>query len=44
MSKLIGAYRRFKHNMLYKDGFFKRVMIGLLVLLLLDLIILYFVW
>lgn len=44
MSKLVGAYRRFRHNVLYKDGYCKKVMIILAVLLVLDLILLYFVW
>ena len=44
MSKFIGAYRRFRHNILYKDGFFKWCIVGLLTLLAIDLIALYFVW
>lgn len=44
MSKLVGAYRRFRHNVLYKEGYCKRIVIALITFLVLDLILLYFVW
>lgn len=37
-------YRRFKHNLAYKEGYFKKVMIITISLLIIDLIVLYFVW
>lgn len=36
-----GYYRTFKHNILYKDKFYKRVMIGLFIFLIINLIFLY---
>lgn len=42
--RLIGLYRQFKHNINYKENYFKRVMITLLTLLILDLIVLYLIW
>ena len=44
MSKLVGAYRTFRHNVLYKEGYCGKVMAILLGLLVLDLVLLYFVW
>lgn len=44
MNKFVGFYRTFRHNLLYKDGFYKKIMITLVTLLLINLIILYFVW
>ena len=41
---LIGRYRQFKHNLEYKENYFKRIMITLLILLILDLILLYLIW
>lgn len=37
-------YRKFKNNLLYKEGYFKKVMIITISLLIIDLIVLYFVW
>lgn len=42
--RLIGLYRQFKHNLEYKENYFKRIMITLLILLILDLILLYLIW
>lgn len=42
--KLLGWYRTFEHKMLYVDGYSKKVMVILLSLLLIDLVVLYFVW
>lgn len=38
---LLGMYRIFKHNILYVDGYYKKVMVILLLLLILDLICLW---
>lgn len=40
----LGVWRTFKHNINYKSGYCKKVMIILLVLLILDLVVLYFIW
>ena len=37
-------YRRFKHNLECKEGYSKKVIITIISLLILDLILLYFVW
>lgn len=37
-------YRKFKHNLLYKEGYFKKIMIITISLLIIDLIVLYLVW
>lgn len=39
--KLLGRYRTFKHNILYVDGYDKKVMVILLLLLILDLLCLW---
>lgn len=40
----VGVWRTFKHKILYVDGYSKKVMIILLSLLLIDLVVLYFIW
>ena len=42
--KFLKLYRRFTHNIEYKDGFYKNIMMILISLLLLNLLILYLVW
>ena len=37
-------YRRFKHNLMYKENYCKRIMIILITVILFDLIVLYLVW
>ena len=37
-------YRAFRHNINYKENYFKNMMIIILILLVIDLIILYLVW
>lgn len=44
MESLKMKYRVLKHNINYKENYFKRVMITLLILLILDLILLYLIW
>ena len=44
MESLKMKYRALKHNINYKENYFKRVMITLLTLLILDLIVLYLIW
>ena len=44
MESLKMKYRTLKHNINYKENYFKRVMITLLILLILDLIVLYLIW
>lgn len=39
--KLLGRYRIFKHKILYVDGYSKKVMIILLLLIILDLMCLW---
>lgn len=39
--KLLGWYRTFKHKIIYVDGYSKKVMIILLLLLILDLLCLW---
>ena len=41
---LLRKYRTFRHNINYKHNYFKRIMITLLILLILDLIVLYLIW
>lgn len=42
--RIIGYWRTLKHNVAYVDGYFKKAMIISLLLLLADLVVLYFVW
>lgn len=42
--RLIGLYRQFKHNLEYKENYFRNIMIILVSFLLLNLILLYLVW
>ena len=44
MNKLIGYYRRFLHNIEYKDGYYKKILIILTTILLVDLIVLFIIW
>ena len=40
----VGVWRTFRHKIIYVDGYCKKVMVILLVLLLIDLVVLYFIW
>ena len=40
----VGVYRRFRHKILYVDGYSKKVMVILLTLLMIDLVVLYLIW
>lgn len=42
--KLLGWYRTFRHKFIYVDGYSKKVMVVLLILLLIDLVVLYLIW
>lgn len=42
--KLLGWYRTFRHKIIYVDGYSKKVMVILLILLLIDLVVLYLIW
>lgn len=44
LDKVKKWYRLFRHNLAYKEGYFTKVMIIILTILVLDLIMLYFVW
>lgn len=44
MNKFVGFYRTFKHKLQYKDGFFRNIMVVLMVLLLVDFMVLYLIW
>ena len=44
MNKLKGYYRTFLHNIEYKDGYYKKILIILTVILLIDLVVLYLIW
>lgn len=37
-------YKRFKHDLEYKEGYCERILYILLILLILDIILLYIVW
>ena len=40
----VGVYRTFKHKLLYVDGYLKKVMVIILTMIIIDLVVLYFVW
>lgn len=42
--RITGFWRTLKHNVEWKDGYFKKVMVILLVLLIINLVVLYIVW
>lgn len=42
--KVLGWYRTFKHKVLWVPGYSKKAMVILLSLLLIDLVVLYFIW
>ena len=44
MEYLIKMYRKLKHNINYKENYFRNLILILCSLLLLDLILLYLVW
>lgn len=44
MNKLKGLYRTFMHNILYKENYYRNVMIVLFSLLLLNILLIIIVW
>lgn len=42
--KWLGWYRTFRHKVIYVDGYSKKVLVILLILLLIDLVVLYLIW
>lgn len=40
----LGVWRTFKHKFVWVDGYSKKAMVILLVLLLIDLVVLYLIW
>lgn len=40
----VGVYRRFRHKILYVDGYCKKALVILLTLLMIDLVVLYLIW
>lgn len=44
IEKIKQRYRTFKHNLEYKENYFKRIMITLLTFIIIDLILLYLIW
>lgn len=44
MEQIIKRYKKFKHDINYRDGYFRKAMIVVLIMLLIDLLILYLVW
>ena len=40
----VGVWKTFRHKILWVDGYYKKVMVILLLLLVADLVVLYFVW
>lgn len=42
--EFMGYWRTFKHKIVWKDGYCKKVLVILLSLLLIDLVVLYLVW
>lgn len=37
-------YRRFTHDINYRDGYYRKVLITLFILIIIDLMLLYLVW
>ena len=44
MYKLKGYYRTLKHNITYKENYYRNGLLIILSFILIDLIILYFIW
>jgi len=42
--KLLGLYRTFIHKFLYVEGYDKKVLVILLLLMVADLVVLYLIW
>ena len=44
MNKLLGYYKTMRHNINYKENYYRNIMIILLAILLMDLVVLFIIW